>query len=172
MKSWQRRIRGALGMALIWGGIGFLAGFGIEMVHNIWPNPITGRVDIWPAALALPGFFGALLFSAVVGIVGRRHRFHELSLPRFTAWGAAGGFLLSLLPAAMVTVGFGDAKVPLWQMTGALLGPCVLGGAVAAAGTLFLARRAEDRELLAAARDVSNVGLTEDEARELLGGGR
>jgi len=170
MKNWRRRIRGAFGMALIWGGIGFVAGFGIEIIHNIWPNPIGRRVDIWPAALGLPGFFGALLFSAVVGIVGRRHRFHELSLPGFTAWGAVGGLLLSFLPAAMVTVGFGSANVPLWQITGALLGPCVLGGAVAAAGTLVLARRAEDRELLAAARDVNDVGLTEQESRELLGG--
>ena len=170
MKNWLRRLRGAFGLAVIWGGIGFFAGFGIEIIHNIWPNPIGRLVDIWPAALALPGFFGALLFSAVVGIVGRNRKFHELSLPGFTAWGAVGGLLLSVLPAAMVTVGFGDAKVPLWQITGALLGPCVLGGAIAAAGTLVLARKSEDRELLAAARDVSNVGLTEEEARELLGG--
>jgi hypothetical protein len=157
-------------MAVTWGAIGFVAGFGIEMIHNVWPNSITSRVDIWPAALALPGFFGALLFSLVLGIVGRRHRFHELSLPQFTAWGAVGGLLVSLMPAAMVTVGFGDAKVSLWQITGALAGPCILGGAVAAAGSLVLARRAEDRELLAAARDVADVGLTEEEARELIGG--
>jgi len=161
MKRWQKRVRGALGLAVIWGGIGFLAGFGIEIIHNIWPNPIGRLVDIWPAALGLPGFFGALLFSAVVGVVGRRHRFHELSLPRFTAWGAVGGLLLSLLPAAMITVGLGDANISLWQITGSLLGPCVLGGAVAAAGTLALARRAEDRERLIAARDVSHAGLTD-----------
>ena len=70
MKDWRRRIRGAFGMALIWGAVGFIAGFGIEIIHNIWPNPIGRSVDIWPAALGLPGFFGALLFSAVVGIVG------------------------------------------------------------------------------------------------------
>jgi hypothetical protein len=72
----------------------------------------------------------------------------------------------------MVTVGLASANVPLWQITGALVGPCVLGGAVAAAGTLVMARRAEDRELLAGAREVSDVGLTDNEARALLGGGR
>ena len=40
-----------------------------------------------------------------------------------------------------------------------------------AAGSLALARMAEDRELLDASADVDEAGLTEDEARELLGGG-
>jgi hypothetical protein len=42
--------------------------------------------------------------------------------------------------------------------------------AASASGTLLLARRAEKRELLAAGADVAEVGLTEGEKRELLGG--
>ena len=57
MKKWLRRIRGAVGMGL--------------------PLPV----------LAIPGFFGGAFFSTVLGIAGRRHRFDELSLPRFAAWG-------------------------------------------------------------------------------------
>jgi hypothetical protein len=169
VNNWRRRLRGAFGMALTWGVAGFAAGFGIEMIHNIWPNPITGRVDIWPAALGLPGFFGGLLFSVVLGIVGRRHRFHELSLSRFTAWGAVGGLLVGLLPAAMVTVGLASANVQMWQLIAELAVPCTLGGAVAAAGSLVLARRAEDRTLLDAGLDVADVG-PEDEERGLISG--
>ena len=46
-----------------------------------------------------------------------------------------------------------------------------LAGAGSAAGVLALARRAEERELLDASADVAEVGLSEDETRELLGGG-
>jgi len=60
MKKWLRRIRGAVGMGLTWGVAGFLAGIGIELVHNLWPNPLGSAVDIWPAALAYPGFLGGV----------------------------------------------------------------------------------------------------------------
>ena len=44
-----------------------------------------------------------------------------------------------------------------------------LMGAGFAAGTLALARKAEDRELPEAGADVAEVGLTQEERRELLG---
>jgi hypothetical protein len=51
------------------------------------------------------------------------------------------------------------------------LGPLfAVAGAVSAAGSLALARRAEKRELLDAGADVPEVGRTEGEAQELLGG--
>ncbi|MCG6989601.1 MAG: hypothetical protein LJF06_15675 [Gemmatimonadetes bacterium] len=170
MKVWLRRIRGALGMGLTWALAGFLAGMGIELIHNIWPNPLGSAVDIWPAALAYPGFFGGVAFSAVLGIAGRRRRFDELSLPGVAAWGAVGGLLVSLIPAAMVVVGLATPNVPIWQITVALLGPFTVGGAIAASASLALARKAEDRELLDGGGSVSDVGLTEEEKRELLGG--
>jgi hypothetical protein len=40
-----------------------------------------------------------------------------------------------------------------------------------AAGSLALARMAEDRELLDDSEDVGEAGHTDDEVRELLGGG-
>ena len=171
MKKWLRRIRGALGMALTWAVGGALVGGGIELIHNVWPNPLGALVDIWPAVLAYPAFVGGLAFSAVLGIAGRRRRFDELSLPRFAAFGAAGGVLVSLLPGALVGLGLATPNVPVWQIIGALIGPLTLGGAAAAAGTLALARMSEDRALLHAGDDVADVGLTEEEARELLGGG-
>jgi len=170
MKKWLRRIRGAIGIGLTWAVGGALVGMGIELIHNIWPNPLGSLVDIWPAALAYPAFLGGLVFSAVLGIAGRRRRFDELSLPRFASWGAVGGLVVSLLPAAMAATGFVTLNVPPWQLTAALVGPLTLGSAIAAAGSLALARMAEDRELPNAGHDVGDVGLTPKEGRELLGG--
>jgi hypothetical protein len=48
MKNWMRRIRGAVGMGLTWALVGFLAGIGIELMHNLWPNPLGS------AGLSLP----------------------------------------------------------------------------------------------------------------------
>ena len=45
MKNWLRRVRGAVGMALTWAVVGFVVGMGIELIHNIWPNPIGSAVD-------------------------------------------------------------------------------------------------------------------------------
>jgi len=169
MKNWLRRIRGALGMGLTWAAVGFLAGMGIELVHNLWPNPLGSAVDIWPAALAYPGLLGGVAFSAVLGIAGRRRRFDELSLPGVAGWGALGGLVVSLIPGALVSLGWATPNVPWWQITIALLGPFTLGGAIAASGSLALARMAEDRELVTDGGDVANAGLTEEEERELLG---
>ncbi len=170
MKKWMRQIRGALRMGLTWAVGGFLVGSGIEIISNVWPTPLGSMVDIWPAALGFPAFFGGVVFSTVLGIAGRRRRFDELSLPGFAAWGAVGGLIVSLIPAAMVAIGLATPNIPLWQITAALIGPLTLGSAIAASGSLALARMAEDRELLDASRDVADVGLTEEEARELLGG--
>ena len=170
MKKWLRRIRGAVGMGLSWAVVGFLAGVGIELIHGFWPNPIGSAFDIWPMTLAVPGFLGGVAFSAVLGIAGRRRRFDELSLPKVAAWGAVGGLLVSLAPAAVVFIGLATPNVSLWQITLALAGPFSLGGAVAASGTLALARMADDRELLAEGEDVAQVGLTEGEERDLLEG--
>ena len=45
-----------------------------------------------------------------MGIAGRRRRFQELSLPRFAAWGAVGGLLLTLFPFAIVAVGLASRE--------------------------------------------------------------
>ncbi len=111
MKSWLRRIRGAVGMGLTWAFTGALVGAGIELIHNIWPNPLGSAVDIWPAMLAYPGFVGGVVFSVVLGIAARRRRFDELSLPQFALWGAVGGALLSLVPAALVALGLATPNV-------------------------------------------------------------
>ncbi len=169
MRNLLRRIRGALGMGVTWFVGGFLAGGLIELVHNIWPNPLGGAVDIWPMTLGLPLFVGGILFSFVLAVAGRRRRFDELSIPRFALWGAIGGVLESLFPAVMVGLGLASPNVPLWQITVSMAIPLSVASAVAASTTLWVARLAEDRELLEVSSEVAEVGLSEAERRELLG---
>jgi hypothetical protein len=177
MKSWLRRVRGAVGMGLTWGAGWALVGLLIGVTSKLLPGlPWDSFFEVFDAplpALAIPGFFGGALFSTVLGIAGRRRRFDELSLPRFAAWGAAGGLMLSLVPAALVAVGLASVEpgaLGLWQLTAVIGGPLTLLSAVSASGSLMLARRAEDRGLPEASEDVDEAGLTEGEARELLGG--
>jgi hypothetical protein len=58
----------------------------------------------------------------------------------------------------------------LWQVLAVVFGTTTALCTVSAAGTLALARRADDRELLAVSDDVAEVGLSEGEARKLLEG--
>ena len=71
----------------------------------------------------------------------------------------------------MVAVGLASANVDRWLFTAVIIGPFTLLSAGSAAGSLDLARLAEDRELLDASADVAEVGLSEGEAQKLLGGG-
>ena len=72
LKKWLRRIRGAVGLGLTWAVGWGLVGFGIEIIHNIWPNPLGSAVDVWPAALAYPAFLGGLVF--VVQLILNPHK--------------------------------------------------------------------------------------------------
>ena len=156
MKKWLRRIRGAIGMGLTWAIAWFGAGLGLLLVVGF------GAADVpFPIFFGLFGFLAGVTFSGVLGIVEGRRRFDQMSLPRFAGWGAVGGLLLSGILAWAAGLG-GEFLV---------LGPVfALAGAGCAAGSLALARRAEDRESLEAGEDVAEVGLTEGEEQELLGG--
>lgn len=175
MATWLRRLRGAVGMGLTWAAGWALAGVLIGVASRLLPGlPWETFFEVFDAplpALAIPGFLGGALFSTVLGIAGRRRRFDELSLPRFAAWGAVGGLLLSLVPAAMVAVGLASLGRPdlgLWQITATISGPLTLLSAVSASGSLVLARMAEDRASLEAGEDVAEVGPAEGEAQERL----
>jgi hypothetical protein len=151
--QWLRRIRGAVGMGLTWAAAWALFGVLIGVASIVLPGlPWGAFFELFDAplpALAVPGFVGGVLFAVVLGVAGRRRRFDELSLPRFAAWGALGGLLLGLVPAALITVGLGTlrAGLDLWPLTVMIGGPLTLLGTASAAGSLLLARRAQDREL-------------------------
>ena len=158
MTRWLKRVRGAIGMGLLWAAGGLGVGGMIELLDNVLPGgfALASAVDMWPQTLAIPSFLGGVVFGVVLGIAGGRRRFDELSLRQFTAWGAVAGALLGALGMAI------GAPIVFLAIT-------TLWGAAAAAGSLALARRGEDRALLAAAADVNDAGLTAGEARELLG---
>ena len=93
MKKWLRRTRGAIGMGLTWaaawGGAGTIVMLGFLLVTGSRPDAP------FPLMLGAFGFVAGVIFSGVLGLVEGRRRFDQISLPRFAAWGAAGGFLLS-----------------------------------------------------------------------------
>ena len=149
-------------MGLTWAIPAFLAGILVE----IFIDPYGEIVDIWSAALAYPAFLGGVAFSSVLRIVAGRRRFDELSVPQVAACGAAGGLALGSIAAVLFV---GVITNPL--VTALVIAVPALGAAVAAAGSLVLARMSEDRELLEASADIADVGLTSSETQELLGSG-
>jgi hypothetical protein len=166
MKKWLRRIRGGIGMGLTWAAAWFGAGM-IMMLGLLLITGSTGADVPYPLGFGAFGFVAGVSFSAILGLAEGRRRFDEMSLPRFAGWGAVGGFLLSAIFVSAVAL----AEDPAFLSNLVVLGPIfAVVGAGSAAGSLALARRAEDRELLEAGEELAEVGLSEGEARELLGG--
>ena len=166
MKRWLRRLRGAFKMGLTWGFTWFAAGM-VLMLGSLLVTGSTGADVPYPVGFGALGFFAGIAFSGVLVIGEGRRRFDELSHPRFAGWGAVGGLSFSVLFVFAVAA-FAEGATFIQNLV--FLGPLFAGiGASIASGVLVLARRAEARELLDASADVAEVGLTEDEARELLG---
>lgn len=161
-----RRIRGAIGMGLTWAA----AWFGVGMIMLLGFLLVTGSTgaDVpYPLGFGAFGFVAGVAFSGVLGLVDGRRRFDQMSLPRFAGWGAAGGLLLSAIFVSAVAL----AEDPAFLSNFVVLGPVfAVAGAGSAAGSLAIARKAADRESLEAKEDVAEVGLSEAEACELLGG--
>ena len=151
MKKWLRRIRAAIGIGLTWAAAWFGAGLMLLLVVGV------GAADVpFPLFFGLLGFLAGATFSAILGILGGKRKFADMSLPRFAGWGALGGLLLS----GVVVWAAGPAGELL------VLGPVfALAGAISAAGTLALARRTEERVLLEARAEAAEAGLNIDEAR-------
>ncbi len=150
MKKWLKRIRGVIGMGLTWAAAWFVL--------------TIPTVVFWigmPVMFAVQGFIGGVIFSTVLWIAEGRRRFDEMSLPRFAAGGAVGGLVSTWFI-------FGPMTISLAGMV-SITGLATLTAAGSAAGSLALARRADDRELLEAGTDVADIGLTEEEAHKLLG---
>ncbi len=159
MKKWLRRIRGAVGTALAWAA----AWAGLGAIIGLFSGPSGVLLGVFALGVRFGslGFIGGAIFSTVLGITEGRRRFDEMSVWRFGGWGALGGLLLPMLvlggPAGLAGEGL-------------FVGLVTVLCAGSAAGSLALARRADDRELLEHGADVADIGLTEEEKRELLAG--
>ena len=166
MMKWLKRIRGAVGTALTWAAGWSVVGaifWAVTVVLGGEPTIAGFVVSGWvvAASYATAGFIGGGIFSTVLGLVEGRRRFDQMSLPRFAAWGALGGLLLS-----MFLIATGAVTGPV-QVFG--LGVVTLLSAGSASGSLALARRADDRQLLGDGTNVADIGLTKEERVELLG---
>jgi len=108
MKRWMSGIRGAVLMTVLW-VIGWGLGFGGIMEAFIDPDGKIG--DVWPTALAIPGFIGGIVFSALLQVAERRNSFDKVPLFHFALWGAVTGIVLGLLtiPAEVGDVSPGAA---------------------------------------------------------------
>ena len=134
MTTLLRRIRGAVGMGLIWAGAWFSAGLALLLVVG----PDAADVP-FPLGFGALGFLAGVTFSGVLVLFEGRRRFEQMSLPRFAAWGALGGALFAVPFAAAAGLG-GEVVV--------LGGVFAIAGAGSATGTLVLARMADDRATL------------------------
>lgn len=175
MKNWFRRLRGAFGVGVSWGVVWGLAGGVLEVVFGMPPGGSGLGVVLQEfargfVAYAAIGFVGSGVFSVALGLGGRRHSFAEMSLPRFGTWGGLAGLTVGLVlysPFLLAPSGRFSLAEALLRATLAI-GVTTALGAVSATGSLALARMAHDRELLSAGEEVAGVGLSEQEAKELL----
>jgi len=132
VKKWLRRMRGAVGMGLIWAVAWAIVGGG---VMEAFVDPNGAILDMWPQTLGIAGFIGGAVFSIVFGIAAGRRGFDELSLVRFGALGAVAGVAVG---AFLMTIG----------APAMIIAPAAVLCAGSASGSLALARRAKERELL------------------------
>ena len=137
MTTWGRRIRGAIGMGLVWGAAWSAAGAVLARVPGVDSDlPL-------PLLFAPLGFVSGIMFSAIlVGIEGRRG-FDHTSLPRFAGWGAASGLLLS----GLFVVGAALGGRSMWGEFLVFGLPLASASAGCAAGSLAVAKRADRRAL-------------------------
>jgi len=143
MKQWGRRIRAAIGMGLTWGVVWSGAGALLARVPGFYS-------DLPFALLFAPlGFVTGIIFSGILVVIERRRRFDRVSLPRFAAWGALSGLLLSGIFAVAATLRGQTA----WGEFLVFGPPLTMASAVCAAGSLAMARRAERQELRGRSED-------------------
>ena len=149
MTTWGRRIRAAIGMGLTWGAAWFGAGALLARVPGFYS-------DLPFALLFAPlGFVTGIIFSGFLVGIERRRGFARTSLSRFAAWGATSGLLLS-----GIFVGGAALRGGALLSEFLVFGPALaMAGAVCAAGSLALARRAERRELPGPSGDSADAEL-------------
>lgn len=141
-----KRLRGAVGNALVWGA-GWsacaLAVFAAMKVGGFLPASV-----IWLDAIVVAGRFGVVgaiaggAFSLVIGLLYRGRRLSEISAVRF---GLGGGVVGGLFVPGFMTVArllSGDGLLPLDDLLVNGLFSAAFG-AVAAGGSLMLAQRAQ-----------------------------
>ena len=154
MQIWKR-IRGIVGTALSWAIPWSLTGVALAIttiVFGAYPG-IRGILEFVGLVATFYGIWGAIsggIFAVVLAAAEHRRALKELTMGRVIAWGAVGSLIVPLLFVILLSRVYDDALIPslpLFAIPAAL-------GAVSAAGTLSLARRAEKQ---LAGRDVGSL---------------
>ena len=157
MRKWLRRIRGAMGMGVVWA----VAWSAVGAIPR-WVFGINTDAP-FPLIFGVLGFIAGTTFSGLLVLTEGRRRFDQMSLPRFAGWGAVGGLLLSALFASAASLGWGDVLV--------VAPTFALASAVCAAGSLAVARRAIGRELPDSRAATAEAELANHERPKLRGAG-
>ena len=157
MRKGLRRIRGAIGMGFTWAA----ALSAVGLVPR-WVFGVNTDVPI-PLVFGVFGFIAGVTFSALLVLTEGHRSFDQLSIRRLAGWGAIGGLLLSAVWANAVSLRWGEVL--------AIAPAFALACAVCAAGSLAVARRAVRRELPDSRERTVEAELTDQEKRNLLGGG-
>jgi hypothetical protein len=141
-----RRLRGAIGNAVVWGAGWATLGFtvfatlkltGILPAEASWLDAVT-----LAAKLGIVGGVAGTAFSAVIGLLYRGRRLSDISAVRFGAGGAlmAGLFVPVFFQAMNVLSGHG--LVPMGLVLDDVAWAMAFGG-IAAGASLKLAQRAD-----------------------------
>ena len=136
MKEWLSRMRGVATNGLTWAGLWALAS------GLIWIVDRRGSMNerwLGPGIGIQTGLACGLVFSVALAIASGWRRLEESPPSRVLACGAIAGLLVGLLPFAINTPA---SEVPLWQMGAVVIGSMTLLGAVSAAVSLAMARKA------------------------------
>jgi hypothetical protein len=133
MEKWLRRIGGAIGMGLTWA-----AAWGVAGMVPRWLFGFNTDVP-FPLVFGVLGFIGGFIFSGLLLLFERRRAFDQMTVPRFTVWGAISGLLLSGVFTRLASLGAGDVFV--------IAPTFAVACAACASGSLALAKRAKMREL-------------------------
>ena len=153
MRKWLQRIRGAMGMGFTWAAAWFAVGFVPRWIFGV-------NSDLpFPLLFGGLGFIAGVTFSGLLVLSEGRRRFDQMSLPRFAAWGATGGLLLSALFVRGASLGWGGVL--------AVSTTFAVACAVCATGSLAGARRAVRQELPDVRADTAEAELAAHEMREL-----
>ncbi len=143
MKTWLRKLRGILGIGVIWGVAGSalgVTGWAIASIFGI--NPPRSEVIV-SLLNGVPFFAVGSGFAVVLTMMDGRRTFDELSPKRAALWGALAGATVFPIVACLIVLGLGlGNEIPLAVLIAHGL---IFGGAVTAglaAGTVSLARRA------------------------------
>lgn len=138
-----RVLRGILGTAAAWSVAWVPLTFATWSIAAILGShvPPMRYWDVMLVSAAIRGFISGAAFAALLSLVGRRRSFSTLRFRHVAIWGAVGGLVAPAISLSAIAAG----SVPLPPLTiGLSLGFSSLLGALSAAGTLHVARRAPE----------------------------